>query len=242
MQRCIMRFKIQMIVEDEQGKTEIKDIVNLEKSNGQNAVIGLSLLESKGILKELQRNIVLKQAENYTYQHKNCQYCSQPQTSKDYHFTQYRTLFGIIAIPNLRLNRCHCHKSQTFTFSVLNDWITEHTSPELQYIETKWSSLFSYGQTAKLLSDVLPVSATENATTIRRHLYKSAKRQEAELKDKPEYLFGCPRDWGNLPKPGKPITVGIDGGYVRDWNHKNTNFEVITGKSFSKTKPAKLLE
>lgn len=28
-----------------------------------------------------------------------------------------------------------------------------------------------------------------------------------------------------------PITVGIDGGYVRDWEAKKHNFEVIVGKS-----------
>jgi hypothetical protein len=28
-----------------------------------------------------------------------------------------------------------------------------------------------------------------------------------------------------------PITVGIDGGYVRHWDNKKTNFEVIVGKS-----------
>ena len=39
------------------------------------------------------------------------------------------------------------------------------------------------------------------------------------------------REWGNLPLPDGPITVGIDGGYVRDWEAKKHNFEVIVGKS-----------
>jgi len=34
-----------------------------------------------------------------------------------------------------------------------------------------------------------------------------------------------------LPKPSAPISVGIDGGYVRHWDNKKTNFEVIVGKS-----------
>ena len=36
---------------------------------------------------------------------------------------------------------------------------------------------------------------------------------------------------GRLPIPDGPITVGIDGGYVRDWEAKKHNFEVIVGKS-----------
>jgi hypothetical protein len=45
------------------------------------------------------------------------------------------------------------------------------------------------------------------------------------------FIDGCPRDWGNLPIPDGPITVGIDGGYVRDWDEKKRQFEVIVGKS-----------
>ncbi len=231
-----MRFKIQVVIENEQGITKIQELLNLEKSHYSNDVIGLSLMESKDVLKKLQESIVLEQSESYTRQHKCCPLCAKSRTVKGYHFIQYRTLFGVVSIPNLRLNQCSCHESPTATVSALNDWLPEHTSPELQFIETKWASLMSYGQTAKLLHDVLPVSSTENATTIRRHLCRTAKRQEEELKDAPVYLAGAPRDWANLPKPDKPFTVGIDGGYVRDWDHKKTNFEVITGKSLAKSK------
>ncbi len=234
-----MRFKIQMVIEDEQGQTKIQEIVGLEKSDETNDVVGLSLSESKDILTKLQKVIVVEQANNYVIKHKNCPHCHQPRTSKGYHIIQYRTLFGIISIPGLRVNQCHCYEFSAATVSLLKDWLPEHTSPELQYIETKWSSLMAYGQTVKLLHDVLPISVTENATTIRRNLLKIAKRCELELEGKPEYLAGCPRDWGNLSKPDKPFTVGLDGGYVRNWNEKKTNFEVIAGKSLSKSKPNK---
>ena len=127
-------------------------------------------MESKDILKNIQANIIIEQAESYTRQHKNCPYCDQKQKSKGYHLIKYRTLFGVVSIPNLRAHKCHCHESQTASISVLNEWLPEHISPELKYIETKWSALMSYGQTAKLLHDLLPISDTENATTIRRHL------------------------------------------------------------------------
>src|SRR2546428_819571 len=44
-------------------------------------------------------------------------------------------------------------------------------------------------------------------------------------------MEGCPADWETLPIPDGPLTVGIDGGYVRDWNEKKSHFEVIVGKS-----------
>jgi len=44
-------------------------------------------------------------------------------------------------------------------------------------------------------------------------------------------MDGCPAAWEMLPIPDGPLTVGIDGGYVRDWNEKKSHFEVIVGKS-----------
>src|SRR4029434_4618687 len=64
------------------------------------------------------------------------------------------------------------------------------------------------------------------------HTHKVAERCEAELgQEQWSFIDGCPREWGNLPMPDGAITVGIDGGYVRDWEEKKRQFEVIVGKS-----------
>jgi len=117
----------------------------------------------------------------------------------------------------------------------------EHNSPELQYIETKRASLMSYGLTVDLLKDVLPINESLDAETVRRHLHKTAKRQDEALKNQPRFISGCQNEWAKLPKPGKPLMVGIDGGYVRDCQNKKTNFEVIVAKSFSKAEAPKRL-
>lgn len=127
----------------------------------------------------------------------------------------------------------------TKTFSPLKYWLPEHTSPELQYIESKWASYMSYDKTADLLQDVLPIHSSINSATVRNHLHKVAKRQEEELEDKPVCVSGCMNEWARLPKPDKPLIVGIDGGYVKGWKDRKNNFEVIVGKSFSKTKSPK---
>jgi len=97
----------------------------------------------------------------------------------------------------------------------------------------------AYGVTADLLKDVLPVGETLNAATVRHHLQRVAQRQDNELAGKPDTLTGCPAQWGKLPKPGKPMVVGIDGGYLRNWHDRKKNFEIIAGKSFSKNVEAK---
>src|SRR3954451_955947 len=67
------------------------------------------------------------------------------------------------------------------TFSPLAELFTEHTAPELHYLESRWASLISFGMTAALLRDVLPVAGTTNFETVRQHLHKVAARQDADL-------------------------------------------------------------
>jgi hypothetical protein len=70
-----------------------------------------------------------------------------------------------------------------------------------------------------------------NAMTIRDHLLAVAKRSEAELgTEQVSFIEGCPRDWAKMPIPNGPLTVGIDGGFVRAQRGEGW-FEVIAGKS-----------
>ena len=118
------------------------------------------------------------------------------------------------------------------TFSPLTALFTGHTAPELLYLETRWASLVSFGLTAGLLKDVLPVDTRTNAATIRNHLHKVALRQELS-DERPGFaeVEGDPADGKELPVPEGPIVVGIDGAYLRNWHDKRKKFEVIVGKS-----------
>ena len=61
------------------------------------------------------------------------------------------------------------------------------------------------------------------------------------MENQPRLISGCQAEWAALPKPDKPLTVGIDGGYVPDCRDRKTNFEVIVAKSYSKTRAPKRL-
>jgi hypothetical protein len=114
----------------------------------------------------------------------------------------------------------------------LNLLLTERIAPELLYLETRWASLMSYGMTADLLKDVLPIGSTADASTIRRHLYKVTTRHEADLSG--EQPGGIDEGAVNgQPLPQAAVIVGIDGGYVRNWHDKKHNFEVVVGKSMA---------
>jgi hypothetical protein len=92
--------------------------------------------------------------------------------------------------------------------------------------------LIPFAKVVDLLKQVLPVGDSLNRETVRNHLQATAERIEQELGDERQLnLFeGSEEEWEQQPLPDGPITVGIDGGYVRA-AHKQGWFEVIAGKS-----------
>jgi hypothetical protein len=113
--------------------------------------------------------------------------------------------------------------------------LPDRTLPERLYLESKWASLVSYGVTARLLQDVLPLEGQVNANGICRHTHRVARRCERDLlaeQDTEPRTEEGPAD--NIPPPKPAITVGLDGGYIRSRDAPNRNegwFEVIAGKS-----------
>jgi len=86
----------------------------------------------------------------------------------------------------------------------------------------------------------LPVGTTLNASTVRRDTLQVARRLDAELGPEPIFpIAGCPDACSSLPAAPPPITVGLDGGYLRSWEHKQTHFVAIVGESVPRDGPTK---
>jgi hypothetical protein len=228
-----MRVKLQLVLCNDDGREEtVTDIVTLKKDYQRIEHLGLTLAESKQLLTLLQKKLLEEQIERYLNTHSQCPDCGAPLKAKSSTSRSFRTLFGTCKLPSPRLFYCTCRRRKTTSFRPLSALLTASVAPELLFIETKWSSLASYGLTVKALKDFLPLDATLAINTVRHDTLKVAERLEAELgEERWSFIEGCPRDWAELPIPDGPITVGIDGGYVRDWDAKKRNFEVIVGKS-----------
>lgn len=226
-----MTFAIQVVTITEDGQQEIREIASVERTDLQPETLGLTLSEGKAILKDLQEIVVERQVTTHLGSQRHCPDCGQLRHNKGYHKLAMRTVFGKLTINSPRLHHCDCKSHETKTFSPLAELLPEHTSPELLFLETKWASLASYGLTSKLLEDVLPMDEPLSAFTIRQHLLGVAERLEEGLGEEQDcFIEGCERDWDQLPAPDGPLTVGIDGGFIRA-PHKEGHFEVIVGKS-----------
>ena len=141
-----------------------------------------------------------------------------------------------------RYYRCPCDGRGPETFSTLSELLPDHTAPELLWLETRWASLVSFGVTARLLKDVLPIGESLSAETVRNHLHKAARRMEDELGDEQVFFIQtCPRDRTTMPLPEGRITVGIDGGYVRSRHKEQPHFEVMVAKSMPTDRPNRCL-
>ena len=121
------------------------------------------------------------------------------------------------------------------TFSPLAEVLPSRATPELLYLEAKFAGLASYGLSARLLAEVLPLGRPLHATAVRLHTQAIAQRLEDELgTEQQSFIEGCQATWEELPRPGMPIVVGIDGGYVHSSEQRSRRdgwFEVIAGKS-----------
>jgi hypothetical protein len=226
-----MTFQIRVVAIEDNGQEHVHELTSVQRAELKLETLGLTLAESKAILRDIQRVVVEQQTAEWMATHKRCPACGQLRHSKGHHDLPLRTVFGKITLASPRLLHCDCQPHETKSFSPLAEVLPERTTPELLFLETKWSSLMSYGLTADLLQEVLPTDSPLYASTIREHVCSVAERLESELGNEQVFFIeGCQRDWNQLPPPDGPLTVGIDGGYIRGRN-KEGNFEVIAGKS-----------
>ena len=74
-----------------------------------------------------------------------------------------------------------------------------------------------FAKVADLLKEILPVGASFNSETVRKHMQATAERIEKGLGEERQLnqYEGWEQEWEERPLPDGPITVGIDGGYVR---------------------------
>jgi hypothetical protein len=221
-----LRFKVQLVVMDDDQEACVDDVVVLDKQHERLEHIGLSLAEAKALLLELQRQVVTRQIAAFLATRAACQSCGRRRGIKDHKTIVFRTLFGNLELVSPRLRRCPCQHDGQASTSPLVELLTEHTAPELLYLESKWSSLMSYGLTVKALGDFLPIDAKLSATSVRRNTLRVARRCERELHTGADAVTRASRSGHDMAG-----VVGIDGAYLRHWQHKQTHLVAIVGKS-----------
>jgi hypothetical protein len=147
-----LRVELQLrIVSDDDTVIRDEVILQLDKSGDRLETVGLCLEDSKDLLGRLQHAVVEAQAAAYVNRHRCCSACGRRLRGKGQYPIVFRTAFGHVPLASPRFYRCRCYPADTGTFSPLAELFTEHTAPELLYLESRWASLISFGMTAALL-------------------------------------------------------------------------------------------
>jgi len=226
-----MTFRVEVVCLHEGGEQRCR-VVELDRAELVLETLGMSVAEGKAILHGIQEFVAAQQVIEDLQCKRVCPACGRRYHSKDAGTHTIKTVFGAVEAPNPRWERCPCQTEGPRTFRPATAWLQEaRTSPELLYLETKWASLIPFEKVVDLLKEVLPVAEATNSQTVREHLHAVAERIEQELgEERPPRDFATVESIAELPLPDGPMTVGIDGGYVRA-AHKQGNFEVIAGRS-----------
>ena len=174
-----MKFQLELTVQTDEG-TSTTEVITLERQHLCDDTLGLSLDEAKSLLAQLQQQIVAQQVDAFINAVQTCE-CGQTHTRKGHHTIRYQTLFGKLQLSSPRFYTCDCQNHPHKSYSPLRQVLKEGITPELLYLQSKWASLMSYGMTADLINDVLPI--TTNHATIYNHTQQIAQRLEDQVQE-----------------------------------------------------------
>ena len=239
-----MRVRVQVIVEtDNDIPPTVHEVARVERSDLRIDTLGLHLAEAKDLLQHVQDVVIAEQARQALAEQVACPVCGRARRHKDAATIVLRTLFGMLRLRSPRWWHCPCTPQPTRTFSPLAALLPERNTPELLYLESKFAGLVSYGQSASLLAETLPLGRPLHATAVRLHAQATAEKLEQDLgPEQSMFIEGCQAEWDELPRPDLPLTVGLDGAYVHSSQQRSRKdgwFEVIAGKRMSTDGPAK---
>jgi hypothetical protein len=156
--------------------------------------------EAKDLLSAVQEKMVNEQVKVAIAEQMACPKRGTPRRHKDSRDIVVRSAFRTLRLSSPRWWHCACAAHDTRTFHPLAALLKERATPELLYLEAKFAGLASYGLSAKLLAEVLPLGRPLHATAVRLHTQRVAQRLEDEMGDERcSFIEGCPATWGELP-------------------------------------------
>ncbi len=245
-----MRLRVQVVIEPDDDEPNgdrpsavVHDVASIERGELTVDALGIQMAEAKSLLQRVQEVLIDEQVRSCLSQQLACPSCGRRRAHKDTKMIVTRTLFGTVRLASPRWFHCACRSQPTRTFCPLAAALPERTTPELLYLESKFAGLVSYGLSAKLLAETLPLGRPLYASAVRLHAQATGERLERELgPEQSMFANGCQLDWDELPRPDLPLTVGLDGGYVHSSQQRSRRdgwFEVIAGKSMPTNGPAK---
>jgi hypothetical protein len=239
-----LKITVQIVIDAQDGTpTATEQVAAIARDDLTMATAGLALAEAHEVLSGIQHHLTAAQAAAAAVAGRPCGSCGRARARKDTRHIVLRTLFGTLRLESPRYKACPCAAGGPATVSPMAALLPERTTPELLLWEARYAALTSYGAAASLLSEAFPLGRTLQATAVRQQVERTAARLEDELgEERFSFIDTCPAEWEEMPRPGLPLIVTLDGGYVhssRQTSRKDGWFEAVTGTSTPADGPAK---
>ena len=219
-----LKWRVKLVAERHPGVTTETELACLERDEDVSlADLGLRLDEAKRLAAALQAEMIPAQMAALSERPRACEACGCRLAAKGHYRATFRSLFGDVPVRVRRLFVCPCRGEGGAKSVAVLDFGGDAVAPELAYVTARHAALAPFGKVAALLSELLPLSGTQHASTV----------QNRTLRVGPEVVQAHAVELQDLPaaRATGPVVVGLDGGYVRDRHRSEGHrFEVIAGK------------
>src|SRR5690349_22497255 len=136
-----------------------------------------------------------------------CAACGRRLAARGHYGATFRSPFGEVPVRVRRWFVCPCQGASAAKSVAALDFGGDGVAPELAYVTARYAALAPFGKVAVLLSELLPLSGAQHASTVRNRTLRIGTQvvqaHAAETTSQPA-----------APASG-PIVIGLDGGYVR---------------------------
>src|SRR3954468_12948191 len=213
-------WRVKLVSERGSGVTTETEVARIERTEEAGlAELGLRLEEAKQLTAALQAQIVPAQMTVLSEWRRSCMACGSTPASKGHYRMRFRSLFGDVPLRVRRLLICPCQGDDEVKSAAILDLGGNAVAPELAYITARYAALAPFGKVAALLSELLPISGTQHASTVRNRTRRVGETIVQQ------------QNSADTAKPVGSVVIGLDGGYVRNRHGgEGRHFEVIAGK------------
>jgi len=107
-----MHFRLEIVAIADDGAEQRQEAADLHRGEATIETLGLTLEESKQLLHAVQCTIVPWQVAGYLDHQRACPHCGKQRQLKEHGTAPFRTLFGLVSLPNPRWQQCGCQPQQ----------------------------------------------------------------------------------------------------------------------------------
>jgi hypothetical protein len=191
-------WRVKLVSERGSGVTTETEVARIERDEAAGlAELGLRLAEAKRLTAALQAQIVPAQVAVAGECRRRCEACGRRLASKGHYRARFRSLFGDVPVRVRRLLVCSCQDVGEAKSGAALDLGKGAVAPELAYVTARYAALAPFGKVAALLSELLPISGTQHASTVRNRTLRVGagvvQGHAAETSTRPTAQAGRPR-------------------------------------------------